>query len=76
MKNKTTKGTISMRNEDGTQYAVLVQGEINWSEDYNDSSLFSKIAFDLMQETAEHTRKNDSNDNGFFGVYNLRFNKT
>lgn len=68
-----TKGFVTMRNEDGTQYAEIVFGNIQWAESKRDASLVSREVFDIMQATQEDTRKRDCPDNGFFGVYNLKF---
>ena len=67
------KGFVTMRNEDGTQYAAILFGEIQWVESKRDATLISRVVFDAMQSAQEDTRKRDCPDNGFFGVYNLKF---
>lgn len=68
-----TKGFVTMRNEDGTQYAAIDFGGIQWVESKRDATLISREVFVLMQEAVEDTRKRDCPDNGFFGVYQLSF---
>jgi hypothetical protein len=68
-----TKGFVTMRNEDGTQYAAIEFGGIQWVERKRDATLIAREVFDLMVEAQENTRKRDCPDNGFFGVYNLNF---
>ena len=68
----TEFGIVSMRNEDGTQYAVLVEGVLCWG-DRSEATLISHQVFDIMVEKQESTRTNDCPDNGFFGIYNLKF---
>ena len=68
-----TQGYVTMRNEDGTQFLEVFQGQLNWSEDSQDRSLISKEVFDILEAGVEDTRKNDCPDNGFFGIYNLKF---
>ena len=68
-----TKGFVTMRNEDGTQYVAIDFGGIQWVESKRDATLISREVFALMQEAVEDTRKRDCPDNGFFGVYQLSF---
>jgi hypothetical protein len=68
-----TKGFVTMRNEDGTQYAAIEFGGIQWVERKRDATLIAREIFDLMVAAQENTRKRDCPDNGFFGVYNLNF---
>jgi len=67
------RGYVSMRNEDGTQYAAVYEGGIVWEPSKRDATLISREVFDLMVAAQEDTRKRDCPDRGFFGVYNLRF---
>jgi hypothetical protein len=67
------KGYVTMRNEDGTQYAIIAGGTVYWSECKRNASLISSEVFAIMEAAQEDTRKRDCPDNGFFGVYNLRF---
>lgn len=67
------KGFVTMRNEDGTQYAAIAHGGIQWVERKRDASLISSQVFALMEAGQEDTRKRDCGDNGFFGVYQLQF---
>ena len=69
------KGFVTMRNEDGTQYAAIMFGNIQWVESKRDATLISREVFDLMVNSQEDTRKRDCPDNGFFGIYNLKFNE-
>ena len=69
------KGYVTMRNEDGTQYAAVEFGNIQWVDSKRDATLISRQVFDIMIEGQEDTRKRDCPDNGFFGVYNLKFNE-
>jgi hypothetical protein len=68
-----TKGYVTMRNEDGTQYAAIAFGDIQWVDYKSGASLVSKEVFDIMEAAQADTRKRDCPDNGFFGVYNLKF---
>jgi len=67
------KGFVTMRNEDGTQYATIAFGSIQWVDRKNDATPISRQVFDIMEENQANTRKNDCPDNGFFGVYNVKF---
>lgn len=67
----TEFGKVSMRNQDGTQWAIVESGQIGWSEDYRDASKISKEVFAIIESTVEDSKKNDCPDNGFFGIYNL-----
>jgi hypothetical protein len=67
------KGYVTMRNEDGTQYAAIAFGGIQWVERKRDATLVSSEVFAVMQSAQEGTRQRDCPDNGFFGVYNLSF---
>jgi len=69
------KGFVTMRNEDGTQYAAIARGNIQWVESKRDATLISREVFAIMESTQEDTRKRDCPDNGFFGVYNLKFHE-
>jgi hypothetical protein len=69
----TAKGYVTMRNEDGTQYAAVMFGNVQWVEGKREATLISKQVFDIMESAQESTRKRDCPDNGFFGVYNLAF---
>lgn len=66
------KGYISMRNQDGTQWALLVDGVLCWG-DYDERQAFPKEIFDQIEAGVEASRANDCPDNGFFGIYNLKF---
>jgi hypothetical protein len=68
-----TKGYVTMRNEDGTQYAAIMFCNIQWVECKRDATLIDRQIFAIMEATQEDTRKRDCADNGFFGVYNLAF---
>ena len=68
-----TKGFVTMRNEDGTQYAAIEFGSIQWVDRKRDATLIAREVFDLMVAAQENTRKRGCPDNGFFGVYNLKF---
>jgi hypothetical protein len=68
-----TKGYVTMRNEDGTQYAAIMFGNIQWVERKRDATLIDRQIFAIMEAAQEDTRKRDCADNGFFGVYNLAF---
>lgn len=67
------KGYVTMRNEDGTQYAAIMFGNIQWVDRKRDASLIDYTVFALMESAQEDTRKRDCPDNGFFGVYGLAF---
>jgi len=69
------KGFVTMRNEDGTQYAAIMFGNIQWVECQREATAISREVFDLMVQQQESTRKGDCPDNGFFGVYNLKFHE-
>ena len=69
----TERGYVSMRNEDGTQWAVIEEGGIQWTDRKREAGLISRVVFDMMEAAQESTRKRDCPDRGFFGVYNLRF---
>ena len=62
---------VSMRNEDGTQWACIEHGMICWSEDFRDASKISKEVFAVIESTVEESKVRDCPDNGFFGIYNL-----
>ena len=66
-------GYVTMRNEDGTQYATVEYGNIQWVETKGEAKPISRAVFDIMEAEQASTRKNDCGDNGFFGVYQLRF---
>ena len=66
-------GYVTMRNEDGTQYAAIMFGNIQWVESKRDATKISREVFTIMQASEADTRKRDCPDNGFFGVYNLQF---
>ena len=66
-------GYVTMRNEDGTQYAAIMRGTVQWVESKRSATKISRVVFDAMQAAQEDTRKRDCPDNGFFGVYNLKF---
>lgn len=66
-------GYVTMRNEDGTQYAAVKFGNIQWVESKREASKISREVFAVMEAAQEDTRKRDCPDNGFFGVYNLQF---
>jgi hypothetical protein len=70
-----TTGYVSMRNEDGTQYLELVYGQLNWSEDFADRSVISKEVYDLVEAGVAASVVGDCPDNGFFGIYNLKFHQ-
>jgi hypothetical protein len=67
------RGYVTMRNEDGTQYAAIAFGNIQWVESKREATRISRQVFEIMQSAQEDTRKRDCFDNGFFGVYNLAF---
>ena len=69
----TEVGYVTMRNEDGTQYAAVAFGNIQWVESQRDATRISRQVFEIMESAQEDTRKRDCPDNGFFGVYNLTF---
>ena len=69
------KGYVTMRNEDGTQYASIAFGGIQWVDRKRDATLISREVFSVMEASQESTRNHDCPDNGFFGVYNLRFHE-
>jgi hypothetical protein len=69
----TERGYVSMRNEDGTQWAVIEEGRIQWTDRKREAGLISRTVFNLMEGAQESTRTRDCPDRGFFGVYNLRF---
>jgi hypothetical protein len=69
----TKVGYVTMRNEDGTQYAAIKFGNIQWVGRKRDASKISREVFAAMEAAQDATRKNDCPDNGFFGVYNLAF---
>ena len=69
------KGFVTMRNEDGTQYAAIERGNIQWVDSKRDATLISREVFAIMEFAQEDTRKHDCPDNGFFGVYNLKFHE-
>jgi hypothetical protein len=66
-------GRVSMRNEDGTQWAEFVEGNIYWGDCKRDAGKISETVFDLIKLGEEDSKKNDCPDNGFFGIYNLTF---
>jgi hypothetical protein len=68
-----TKGFVTMRNEDGTQYAAIEFGNVQWVDSKCDATTISRQVFEIMEAAQEDTRKRDCPDNGFFGVYNLTF---
>jgi len=67
------KGFVTMRNEDGTQYATIEFGSIQWVHTKREATLISRQVFDIMEANQANTRKNDCPDNGFFGIYSLKF---
>ena len=69
------KGFVTMRNEDGTQYAAIEFGNIQWVDRKRDATLISREVFAIMQSAQDDTRKRDCPDNGFFGIYNLKFHE-
>ncbi len=68
-----TKGYVTMRNQDGTQYAAIMFGGIQWVESKRDATLIPRAVFDAMEAAQDRTRMRDCPDNGFYGVYNLKF---
>lgn len=66
-------GYVTMRNQDGTQWASIRFGNIQWEESKRHATPIHKSVFDVMEANVENTRKNDCPDNGFYGVYNLVF---
>jgi hypothetical protein len=66
-------GYVTMRNEDGTQYAAVEFGNIQWVESKREATKISRQIFEIMEAAQEDTRKRDCPDNGFFGIYNLKF---
>jgi hypothetical protein len=66
-------GYVTMRNQDGTQYAAIHFGTIVWASCKRDATLISQEVFEVMQAAQEESRRNDCPDRGFYGVYNLRF---
>lgn len=69
----TQYGYVSMRNQDGTQWARVSHGILQWETSKRRASRISKEVFDIMEATQEQTRRYDCPDNGFYGVYNLHF---
>jgi hypothetical protein len=70
-----TTGYVSMCNEDGTQYLELAYGQLNWSEDFGSRSVISKEVFEAIEAGVDDSRVHDCPDNGFFGIYQLKFHK-
>jgi len=66
-------GYVTMRNEDGTQYAAIKFGGIQWVDSKRAATKIARVVFDAMEAAQEDTRQRDCPDNGFFGVYNLAF---
>jgi hypothetical protein len=72
-----TRGYVSFRNEDGTQYFLsYTSGTVNMtggSECYKYRGVFTEETFRLMQAHVEQSKARDCGDNGFFGWYGLKF---
>ncbi len=68
-----TKGFVTMRNQDGTQYAAMTFGNLHWVHSKREATLISRQVYDILVERQELTRKYDNPDRGFLGVYNLKF---
>ena len=66
-------GYITMRNQDGTQWATMMYGELQWVESKRQATVLHKAVFDEIEKTQEDSRKRDCPDNGFYGIYNLHF---
>lgn len=68
----STLGYISMRNQDGTQYFCEDEFGQGWGE-YRFRTQVSYARFLGMEAGAEASRERDNPDNGFYGLYNLKF---
>ncbi len=66
-------GYITMRNQDGTQWAAMAYGELQWVERKRDATPLHKAVFEQIEKMQEDSRKRDCPDNGFYGIYNLHF---
>lgn len=66
------QGIISIRNEDGTQWMCL---DGLWSGVKSAAWPFNYSHFERLKEAAPASTKNNSPDNGFFGLMNLRFHE-
>ncbi len=66
------QGIISIRNEDGTQWLCLDE---QWSGVKSAAWPFNYSHFIKLQGEAPTSTKNNSPDNGFFGLMNLRFHE-
>lgn len=68
-------GYISMRNEDGTQWygrhPEFNEDEGGYWTNCKENSLWSKDTFTALEATVSASRRHDSPDNGFFGIYQL-----
>ena len=69
----TVKGYISIHNEDGTQWLEFAgDGFRSWSS-RQDRQEFSYEIFEQLETEVESSKKNDCPDNGFFGLWNLKW---
>lgn len=66
-------GIVSMRNEDGTQYLVNVEGNFCWTPDRREATPVPREVAISIESTQVESRRNDCPDNGFLGIYNLKF---
>jgi len=67
-----TQGLISIRNEDGTQWYV---GEGMWSPQKFEATPFPQNVYLDLQTKVEASTRNNSPDNGFFGLMNLTWHE-
>lgn len=67
-----TQGLISIRNEDGTQWYV---GEGMWSPQKFEATPFPQNVYRDLQTQVEASTRNNSPDNGFFGLMNLTWHE-
>lgn len=66
------QGLISIRNEDGTQWLGSAG---MWCTTRRGARPYNKTHFEKLQADATATKRNNSPDNGFFGLMNLRFHE-
>ena len=66
-------GYVTMRNQDGTQYAAIKFGGIQWVDSKRGATKVARAVFDAMVAAQDNTRQRDCFENGFYGVYNLKF---
>ena len=70
-----TMGYVTMRNENGAQYLELFEGNLHWSDDHEDSSLVSEEVYNQVEAGVAASVVGDCPDNGFYGIYNLKFHE-